>query len=166
MPDDFAVRPTPDDPNLSVAVSGIDQEGRAVEIAVVTERPLTLFLNAREIVTMMTIGDHPDLLAVGYLLNQNMLSAADEITGVDYDADISTVVLAVHSAGYSPLKAVLTSSGDNALISSVICLDCAFHDLSGPIATWSAARKAVSAGTDLRVVYGSRTPKFSLQLKK
>ena len=44
-----------------------------METAVVTERPLTLFLNAREIVTMMTIGDRPDLLAVGYLLNQNML---------------------------------------------------------------------------------------------
>ncbi len=45
----------------------------AIETAVVMERPLTLFLNGREIVTMMTIGDHPDYLAVGYLLNQNML---------------------------------------------------------------------------------------------
>ena len=59
----------------------------------VTERPLTLFLNAREIVTMMTIGDRPDLLGVGYLLNQNMLKADDEITGVDYDDDIATVVV-------------------------------------------------------------------------
>ncbi len=59
----------------------------------VTERPLTLFLNAREIVTMMTIGDHPDLLAVGYLLNQNMLQADDEITAIDYDSDIETIVV-------------------------------------------------------------------------
>jgi FdhD protein len=64
-----------------------------VETAVVTERPLTLFLNAREIVTMMTIGDRPDLLAVGYLLNQNMLKGDDEIVGVDYEEDISTVVV-------------------------------------------------------------------------
>ena len=70
---EFEVRPDPDDPRLSVTVPGIDQEGKPVETAVVTERPLTLFLNAREIVTMMTIGDRPDLLAVGYLLNQNML---------------------------------------------------------------------------------------------
>ena len=41
----------------------------------VVERPLTLFLNGQEIVTMMTIGDYPDYLAVGYLLNQNMLRA-------------------------------------------------------------------------------------------
>ncbi|MGE0848322.1 MAG: formate dehydrogenase accessory sulfurtransferase FdhD [Hyphomicrobiaceae bacterium] len=72
---------------------GIDQDGQPVDTAVVTERPLTLFLNAREIVTMMTIGDRPDLLAVGYLLNQNMLRAGDEITAVDYDDDISTVVV-------------------------------------------------------------------------
>ncbi|HEX7076034.1 MAG TPA: formate dehydrogenase accessory sulfurtransferase FdhD, partial [Hyphomicrobiaceae bacterium] len=61
--------------------------------SVVTERPLTLFLNAREIVTMMTIGDRPDLLAVGYLLNQNMLRADDEITGIEYEEDIETVVV-------------------------------------------------------------------------
>ena len=90
---EFEVRPTPDDPRLSTAVSGIDHEGRAIETAVVTERPLTLFLNARENVTMMTIGDRPDLLAVGYLLNQNMLRPDDEITGIDYADDIETVVV-------------------------------------------------------------------------
>jgi FdhD protein len=90
---EFEVRPDPDDPRLSVTVPGIDQEGKRVETTVVTERPLTLFLNAREIVTMMTIGDRPDLLAVGYLLNQNMLRVEDEITSVDYDEDISTVVV-------------------------------------------------------------------------
>ncbi len=91
--EEFAVRPTPDDPRLSVEVDGIDHEGRSVTTTVVTERPLTLFLNAREIVTMMTIGDHPDLLAVGYLLNQNMLRADDEITAVDYEPEIETVVV-------------------------------------------------------------------------
>jgi FdhD protein len=90
---EFEVRPDPEDPRLSVSVLGIDQEGRAVETAVVTERPLTLFLNAREIVTMMTIGDRPDLLAVGYLLNQGMLRSEDEITDVDYEDDIGTVVV-------------------------------------------------------------------------
>lgn len=90
---EFEVRPTPDDPRLSTSVPGIDHEGRAVMTDVVTERPLTLFLNGREIVTMMTIGDHPDLLAIGFLLNQGMLQADDRITGVDYDDDIDTVVV-------------------------------------------------------------------------
>ena len=90
---EFEVKPAPDDPRLSTPVEGIDQDGRTVMTDVVTERPLTLFLNAREIVTMMTIGDRPDLLAVGYLLNQNMLRADDEITAIDYDDDIDTVVV-------------------------------------------------------------------------
>jgi FdhD protein len=90
---EFEVRPDPDDPRLSVGVPGIDHEGQRVETSVVAERPLTLYLNGQEIVTMMTIGDRPDLLAVGYLLNQNMLKADDEIAAVDYDEDIATVVV-------------------------------------------------------------------------
>jgi FdhD protein len=90
---EFAVRPQPDDPRLTRTVTGIDHEGRQVETAVVMERPLTLFLNGREIVTMMTIGDHPDYLAVGYLLNQNMLRPEDRITGIDYDEELETVVV-------------------------------------------------------------------------
>jgi FdhD protein len=57
------------------------------------ERPLTLYLNGQEIVTMMTIGDHPDHLAVGYLLNQNMLRADDVVTAIDYDDELETVVV-------------------------------------------------------------------------
>jgi FdhD protein len=90
---EFTVRPEPDDPRLTRRVRGIDQDGRAIETSVVTERPLTLFLNRREIVTMMTIGDHPEYLAVGYLLNQNMLGPEDRIVGVDYDDEIDTVVV-------------------------------------------------------------------------
>ena len=90
---EFAIRPDPDDPRLTRRVAGIDQEGKAIETAVVTERPLTLFLNGREIVTMMTIGDHPEYLAVGYLLNQNMLRPQDRIVAVDYDDEIETVVV-------------------------------------------------------------------------
>jgi FdhD protein len=90
---EFTIRPDPDDPRLTRTVAGIDHEGRAVETAVVMERPLTLFLNRREIVTMMTIGDHPDYLAVGYLLNQNMLRADDRVTGIDYDEELETVVV-------------------------------------------------------------------------
>jgi len=64
-----------------------------VDTRVVTERPLTLYLNRQEIVTMMTIGDHPDLLALGYLRNQNMLDDDDVVTGVDYDDEVDVVVV-------------------------------------------------------------------------
>ena len=91
--EEFIVRPDPGDPRLSASVEGIDQTGAAVATRVVTEKPLTLFLNRQEIVTMMTIGDHPDLLAVGYLLNQNMLRRDDTITAVDYGPEIDVVVV-------------------------------------------------------------------------
>ena len=91
--EEFTLRPQPDDPRLTHTVCGIDQEGRPIETAVVVERPLTLFLNAREIVTMMTIGDHPDYLAIGYLLNQNMLRPEDRIVAIDYDDELETVVV-------------------------------------------------------------------------
>ncbi|MCB1992213.1 MAG: formate dehydrogenase accessory sulfurtransferase FdhD, partial [Geminicoccaceae bacterium] len=92
------VLPDPADPRLTRAVSGLDHEGRTVETRVIHERPLTLFLNGQEIVTMMTIGDHPDYLAVGYLLNQNMLRPDDRITGIDYDEDLETVVVRTERA--------------------------------------------------------------------
>jgi FdhD protein len=90
--------PDPDDPRLSQSVEGIDQTGARVETRVVTERPLTLYLNAQEIVTMMTIGDYPDLLAVGYLRNQNMLRPDDRIAAVDYDDELSVVVVRTERA--------------------------------------------------------------------
>lgn len=91
--DDFLIRPDPSDPKLTERVSGVDQDGKVAETSVTVERPLTLFLNGREIVTMMTICDHPNYLAVGYLLNQNMLRADDVVTGIDYDDEIEVVVV-------------------------------------------------------------------------
>ena len=90
---DFTVKPDPDDTRLTQPVSGVDQDGQPIETRVVVERPLTLFLNGQEIVTMMTIGDYPEYLGVGYLINQNMLLPDDEITGVEHDDDIETVVV-------------------------------------------------------------------------
>ncbi len=90
---DYIISPRPKDPRLTERVVGIDQHGKAIETSVTVERPLTLFLNDQEIVTMMTIGDYPDCLAVGFLLNQNMLQPADVITGIDFDEEIDVVVV-------------------------------------------------------------------------
>ena len=91
--DDYLIRPDPLDPRLTERVKGIDQTGAAIETAVMVERALTIFLNSQEIVTAMTINDHPEYLALGYLLNQNMLKADDIVTGVDYDEELSVVVV-------------------------------------------------------------------------
>ncbi|MEO1329379.1 MAG: formate dehydrogenase accessory sulfurtransferase FdhD [Pseudomonadota bacterium] len=90
---DLLIAPRPDDPRLTRALTGLDHEGRRQEIRVVEERPLTIFLNSQEIVTAMTIGDHPEHLAVGYLLNQNMLRRDDRVAAVEFDEELETVVV-------------------------------------------------------------------------
>jgi FdhD protein len=91
--DEYLLRPDPEDPRLTVKVSGVDQNGARAETRVIVERPLTIFLNRQEIVTAMTIGDYPDHLAVGFLLNQNMLQPDDIVTGCDYDEDLGVVIV-------------------------------------------------------------------------
>ena len=91
--DDYLIRPDPLDPRLTERVTGIDQTGATIETAVIVERALTIFLNSQEIVTAMTIGDHPEYLALGSLLNQNMLKPDDTVTAVDYDEELSVVVV-------------------------------------------------------------------------
>ena len=92
-PKRLIIRPDPLDSKLSQRVTGIDQTGAAMETAVVVERALTIFLNSQEIVTAMTIGDYPEYLAIGYLLNQHMLLPNDVVTKVEYDEDLAVVVV-------------------------------------------------------------------------
>jgi FdhD protein len=92
------ILPDPTNPRLTRGVEGFDQTGAKVQISVVEERPLTIYLNAQEIVTAMTIGDYPDYLALGFLRNQGMLRADDVVTGVDYDEEIETVVVRTERA--------------------------------------------------------------------
>jgi FdhD protein len=105
--------PNPEDPRLTERVIGLDQTGIKTEIKVPVERPLTLYLNAQEIVTMMTINDYPEYLALGYLLNQNMLKYDDLVTEVEYDDDLQVVVVRTehHTNFEAKLKKRTQTSG-------------------------------------------------------
>lgn len=113
MTNDWMVSPDPDNQSLSRAVSGLDHTGTPVELLVITEKPLTLFLNGQEIVTLMTIGDHPQYLAVGYLINQNMLQGTSQITAIDYEEDIGVVVVRTsHATNFEEkMKKKIRTSG-------------------------------------------------------
>ncbi|MCB2128503.1 MAG: formate dehydrogenase accessory sulfurtransferase FdhD [Rhodobacteraceae bacterium] len=93
MPPALPVLPDPSDPRLTRRITGTDHAGMPAEIAVIEERPLTIFLNSQEIVTAMTIGDYPEYLALGFLRNQGMLRADDVVTGVDHDEEAEAVVV-------------------------------------------------------------------------
>ena len=90
---DYLIAPDPEAARLTRIVDTVDHLGAPQSIAVIEERPLTIFLNKREIVTAMTIGDYPDYLALGFLRNQGMLSVDEEITAVDFDEELETVVV-------------------------------------------------------------------------
>ena len=87
------LQPNIDDNKLTKKVSGINELNEPIDIDVVTEKPLTIYLNSQEIVTTMTLGDMPKELSVGYLLNQNMINRKDTIEAIDYDEDIEVVIV-------------------------------------------------------------------------
>ena len=92
-PNGYILAPSPNDPRLTKKLEGVDHNGNRLTTSVVIEKPLTVFLNGQEIVTLMTIGDEPELLAVGFLLNQNMLRLGDKISGIEYEDDLDVVVV-------------------------------------------------------------------------
>ena len=87
------ILPNPSDDRLVERIAGTDHTGLEVTVSVPVERALTLYLNSQEIVTIMTINDYPEYLAIGYLLNQNMLKPDDVVTEVEYDDDLQVVVV-------------------------------------------------------------------------
>lgn len=90
---DYLIAPNPEAAGLTRVVKAVDHLGEAQSLAVIEERPLTIYLNKREIVTAMTIGDYPEFLALGFLRNQGMLSLDEKITSVDYDEELEVVVV-------------------------------------------------------------------------
>lgn len=92
-PDGFLIKPDPDGLNTTTQIEALDQQGQPQTLFAIEEHPLTVFLNNREIVTLMTIRDYPDLLSVGYLVNQQMVKDCDIITDIDYDPEIDVCVV-------------------------------------------------------------------------
>ena len=90
---EFYISPDLDNDKLTETIDCINENGEQIQLPVVKEIPLTIYLNKQEIVTAMTLGDMPDLLAVGYLLNQNMLKRDDVISEINYDEDLQVVII-------------------------------------------------------------------------
>ena len=87
------IGPNLEDKTLVSSVTGKDHLGLINEINVIEERPLSIYLNSQEIVTAMTIGDHPKYLALGFLKNQKLIKEDEKITRIDFDDETRTVVV-------------------------------------------------------------------------
>ena len=89
----YLVSPDINNNSLTKYIKGVDQNNNQVNTKVIQEKALTIFLNNQEIVTLMSIGDHPKYLSVGYLLNQNMLKSTDRIKSIEYDDELSIIIV-------------------------------------------------------------------------
>ena len=87
------IGPNLDDKSLVSSVIGKDHHGQINKLDVIEERPLSIYLNSQEIVTAMTIGDHPKYLALGFLKNQKLIKENEKISGIDYDEETRAVVV-------------------------------------------------------------------------
>jgi FdhD protein len=74
-------------------VEAYNERGEMVPTAVAGEHPLTLYLDKREIVTLMTLGHAPEALAIGYLRNQRLADSIDDITAVQVDWETESVAV-------------------------------------------------------------------------
>jgi FdhD protein len=74
-------------------VRSIDEHGEGHDTPIAGEHPLTLYVDKREILTLMTLGAAPEALAIGYLRNQRLLGSIDEIVSVQVDWDVDAVVV-------------------------------------------------------------------------
>ena len=91
--EDYLISPDISNKALFGGVIGIDHNGRESVMDVIVEKPLTIYLNSQEVVTAMTIGDHPEYLAIGFLYNQRMLTRDDELIAVEFDQELDVVVV-------------------------------------------------------------------------
>jgi FdhD protein len=110
---DFLIKPNIRNKSLYKFKKAVNENNEIVDIPVIEERPLTLYLNNQEIVTMMTIGDYPEYLSIGYLYNQGMLKSHEDVRKIEYHQDLKTVVIRTKSkTNYEKkLKKKINTSG-------------------------------------------------------
>ena len=74
-------------------IDAVDETGTRQRLAIPAERPLTVFVDKREIVTLMTLGAAPELLVLGWLLNQRLVARLDEIEAISVDWDVGAAAV-------------------------------------------------------------------------
>ena len=82
---------------LTFEVEAINERGEALATPIAGEHPLTLYLDKREIVTLMTLGQAPEALALGYLRNQRLVQRIEDIAAVQVDWETDSVAVTTHA---------------------------------------------------------------------
>ena len=78
---------------LTCEVSGVNEFGEYISVSIPAERALTVYVDKRELVTLMTLGAHPELLVLGYLRNQRLVNSIEEIESITVDWDVGAAAV-------------------------------------------------------------------------
>ncbi|MBM3358505.1 MAG: formate dehydrogenase accessory sulfurtransferase FdhD [Betaproteobacteria bacterium] len=78
---------------LTTEVEAVNERGEALPTPIAGEHPLTLYVDKREVVTLMTLGQCPEALAIGYLRNQRLVRSIEEIAAVQVDWETEAAVV-------------------------------------------------------------------------
>lgn len=111
--------------DLTFEVEALDEHGQRSTVAIAGEHPLTLYVDKRELVTLMTLGQAPEALALGFLRNQRLVGGIDEIAAVhvDWEVDAVAVTTRAGAADFSARTAkrtVTTGCGQGSVFGSLM----------------------------------------------
>lgn len=110
---------------LTFEIDAINEHGEIVPTAIAGEHPLTLYVDKREIVTLMTLGAAPEALALGYLRNQRLIASLDEIAAVQVDWEVNAVAVTTHhgngiAAARTEKRTVTTGCGQGTVFGDLM----------------------------------------------
>jgi FdhD protein len=109
---------------LTFSVMASNERGEPVETEIAGEAPLTLYVDKREIVTLMTLGAAPEALALGYLRNQRLVGSIDEIAEVQVDWEVNAVAVTTRhglkSANRLDKRTVTTGCGQGTVFGDLM----------------------------------------------
>ena len=81
---------------LTCPVQAVNEHGQTEDLSIPAERALTVYVDKRELVTLMTLGAHPEWLVLGYLLNQRLIRAATEVESITVDWEVGAAAVKTH----------------------------------------------------------------------
>jgi len=110
---------------LTFEITAVNEKGETLPISIAGEHPLTLYVDKREIVTLMTLGAWPEALAIGYLRNQRLVERLEEIASVQVDWDVNAVAVTtrrglVDAAAKMDKRTVTTGCGQGTMFGDLM----------------------------------------------
>ena len=115
---------------LTHEIRVVNEAGESQVLAIPAERPLTVYVDKRELVTLMTLGAKPEWLVLGYLLNQRLVTSAAEVASITVDWDVGAAAVKTHAgivdlAHKTAKRVVTTGCGQGSVFGAVMeHIDC------------------------------------------